>query len=97
MKTFRQLLKRAAKDYPQFNVSLAEKNAKTLSLDPSSEIKMTLDFRPSAVFGGVSTAIWLFLIKRTGRAFMDWNGLLQYIKDMQTKVDPIVKTIFCPQ
>lgn len=84
MKTFRQLLKRAAKNCPQFDVCLAEKNAKTLSLDPSSEIKMTLDFRPSAVFGGVITAIWLFLIKRTGRAFMDWNRLLQCIKDMQT-------------
>jgi hypothetical protein len=84
MKTFRQLLKRAEKDCPQFDVSLAEKNAKAASLDPSSEIKLTLDFRPSAVFGGVITAIWLFLIKTTGRAFMDWTGLLKCIKDMQT-------------
>ena len=37
------------------------------------EFELSVDFSPRAVFGGVVTAIWLYLIKQTGRAFMDWD------------------------
>ena len=83
MKTFRQLLNRAQKQFPQFDPILAEQYARTVGMPPDSEIAMRLDFSPKAVFGGIITAIWLFLIKKTGRAFMDWDGLLACISKMQ--------------
>ena len=44
MKTFRQLLKRAAKDFPNFDAVAAEQYAKIIKLSKDSEIKMSLNF-----------------------------------------------------
>ena len=82
-KTFRQLLKRAEKQFPQFNAAEAEKHARVLGLSDGDELKLSLDFSPKAVFGGVVTAIWLYLIQTTGRSFMDWQRLLDCVADMQ--------------
>jgi hypothetical protein len=82
MKTFRQLLKRAAKDFPQFDPVAAEQYANTVEV-PSGEIRMSLDFSPAAVFGGVITAIWLYLLMKENHAFMDWNRLLSCVESMQ--------------
>lgn len=83
MKTFRQLLMRAAKQFPQLDPKVAEAHAQTISID-DDHLKMSLDFSPRAVFGGIITAIWLFLIMKTGRAFMDRQRLSQVIKTMQS-------------
>ena len=82
MKTFQQLLNRAAKDFPQFDPVAARQYARTVGI-PIDEIKKSLDFSPAAVFGGVVTAIWLYLIMKTNRAFMDWNRLLSCVEQMQ--------------
>ncbi|MDW3098675.1 MAG: HNH endonuclease [Alphaproteobacteria bacterium] len=84
IKTFRQLLKRAKKEVPKLDVTLAETHARHLSLDDDDQLVMGFDFSPNAVFGGVVSAIWLYLIEKTGRAFLDWNRLLQVIRKMQT-------------
>ena len=84
MKTFRQLLKRAEKQFPQLDAAVAEQHARVVGIQDGDLLKMGLDFSPQAVFGGVITAIWLYLIKTTGRAFMDWDRLLTCISDMQT-------------
>ena len=82
MKTFQQLLTRAGKDFPQFDPVAARQYAQTVGI-PGDEIKMSLDFSPAAVFGGVVTAIWLYLIMKTNHAFMDWKRLLSCIDQMQ--------------
>lgn len=84
MKTFRQLLKRAAKQFPQFDPTSAEQFARTVEIQDDDELKMGLDFSPEAVFGGVTTAIWLFLRSKTGPAFMDRQRLAALIKAMQS-------------
>jgi hypothetical protein len=84
MKTFRQLLKRAEKQFPQFDPKVAEQYARKVGIQDDDLLKMGLDFSPEAVFGGVITAIWLYLIVTTGRAFMDWDRLIAVIKEMQT-------------
>lgn len=82
-KTFRQLLKRAGKRFPQMDAAEAEKHARMLSHSDGDELKVTLDYSPKAVFGGVVTAIWLYLIHTTGRSFMEWPRLLDCVADMQ--------------
>ncbi|WP_171070345.1 HNH endonuclease [Methylobacterium terricola] len=82
-KTFRQLLKRASKDFPALDPIVAEQNARKVGIDDDDELKLGFDFSPEAIFGGLITAIWLFLIHRTGRSFMDWDQLLQVINSMQ--------------
>ncbi|WLD99920.1 HNH endonuclease [Agrobacterium leguminum] len=84
MKTFRQLLQRAAKQFPQLDPKVAEEHARKIGIDDDDHLKMSLDFSPQAVFGGIITAIWLFLIVKTGRAFMDRQRLSQVIKTMQS-------------
>ena len=84
MTTFRQLLMRAAKQFPQLDPKVAEEHARTIGIDDDDHLKMSLDFSPQAVFGGIITAIWLFLIMKTGRAFMDRQRLSQVIKTMQS-------------
>jgi hypothetical protein len=83
-KTLRQLLNRTKKQFPQFDPVLAEQYAKVVGMSPDTELQMRLDFSPKATFGGAIAAIWLFLIQRTGHAFMDWNRLLVCIAQMQT-------------
>ncbi len=83
MKTFRQLLKRAEKQFPQVDAKLAEQYAQTVAVADGAPLTMTFDFSPHGVFGGVVTAIWLYLIKMTGRAFMEWDRLLEVIQVMQ--------------
>lgn len=83
MKTFGQLLNRAAKDFPQFNQKLALEHANKMGVDNEDELKMSLDFSPAAVFGGVVTALWLFLIHKTDYAIMNWERLIECIQSMQ--------------
>jgi hypothetical protein len=47
------------------------------------EIKMNLDFRPASVFGGVHTAIWLFLIHKIGDEFQTFDQLRASIANAQ--------------
>lgn len=84
MKTFRQLLKRAEKQFPKFDAKVAEQHARTVGIEDDDELKMDLDFSPEAVFGGVVTAFWLYLVHTTGRAFMDWDRLLKVVGEMKT-------------
>ena len=84
IKTFRELLKRANKQFPQFDIQAAEQAAQIVGVSDDDMLKLGFDFSPQAVFGGVITAIWLYLIHTTGRAFMDWKRLLNCICDMQT-------------
>lgn len=83
MKTIRQLLQRAEKQFPQFDAKAAEQHAMTMGVQDGDELKMQLDFSPKAVCGGVITALWLFIIQKTGHAMMDWQGLLDCIQKMQ--------------
>ncbi|KAB2680961.1 HNH endonuclease [Brucella pseudintermedia] len=85
MKTFRQLLQRAAKQFPQLDPKVAEQHARTVGIEDGDLLKVGLDFSPKAVFGGIITVIWLFLIAKTGRAFMDQQQLSQVIKRMQSR------------
>ncbi len=84
MKTFRELLKRAKKEVPQLDTYAAEQAAQVVGVADDDLLKLGFDFSPQAVFGGVITAIWLYLIHTTGRAFMDWDRLLKCIGEMQT-------------
>lgn len=84
MRTIRQLLKRVQKKFPQFDVALGEKHARTIGITDGDELRLRLDFSPEAVFGGIVTAIWLYLIKATGRSFMTWDRLLEVVQSMQT-------------
>lgn len=83
IKTFRQLLGRVAKQFPQVDVAKAERNARTVGIEDGDKLKIRLDFSPDAVFGGAVTAVWLFLIHSTGHAFMDWNRLQDCIANMR--------------
>lgn len=83
-RTVRQLLNRTKKQFPQFDPALAEQYATVVGMSPDTELELRLDFSPKATFGGVTTAIWLFLIHETGRAFMEWERLLACIAQMQT-------------
>jgi hypothetical protein len=83
MKTVRQLIERAAKQFPQLDAKAAEAHARTIGVSPDDELHLRLDYSPPAAFGGVATAIWLYLILKTGRAFLDWDGLLKYIDNAQ--------------
>lgn len=83
VKTARQLLAKAKKQFPQIDLAEAEKYLVAHGLPPDDEIKLGLDFSPTATFGGVLTAIWLFLIYKTGRAFMTLDQLLACIDKMQ--------------
>ena len=83
IKTARQLLARAKKQFPQLDLIESEKHLAVQGMPPDDEMKLGLDFSPAATFGGVLTAIWLFLIYKTGRAFMTLDQLLVSIKKMQ--------------
>jgi HNH endonuclease len=82
MKTIRQLLQRVKKDRPEFDATSAENYARAVGIRDDDELKMHLGFGRAQVFGGVVTAVWLFLIMKTGRAFMDLSKLRQVISDM---------------
>lgn len=84
MKTFRNLLERAAKQFPQFDPIAAEQHAKKISIDDGDELKLGLTFAHNMIFGAVVAAVWLFLILKTGRAFMDREHLVRVIKSMQS-------------
>ncbi|KAI95196.1 hypothetical protein T281_06870 [Rhodomicrobium udaipurense JA643] len=84
MKTVRQLLQRVKKQFPEFDAKAAEQYAQVVGLQDDDLLKMGLDFSPPAVFGGVVTALWIFLVTTTGRAFMDMPKLQQVIADVQT-------------
>jgi hypothetical protein len=83
IKTIRQLLGRLTKQFPQVDAALAERHARTVGIQDGDKLKIRLDFSPDAVFGGVVTALWLFLIHRTGHAFMDWDRLKSCIAGMR--------------
>ena len=82
IRTFRQLLKRAEKQFGQFNTKEAEQHARKVA-DKDDELKVSLDFSPRAVFGGIVTAIWIFIALRTGHALMDRQRLLEVIQRVQ--------------
>lgn len=82
-KTFRQLLQRAANQFPQINVEQALQYAKVIGINDGDALKMTLDYSPLATFGGVVSALWLYIINVTGHAVMDWKRLLEVIASMQ--------------
>lgn len=84
MKTFRQLLQRAAKQFPGLDPSSAELFARRVALEDDDKLKAPLDFSPKAIFGGIVTAIWLFLIFKTGHAFMERERLLSVIEKVQS-------------
>jgi hypothetical protein len=84
MKTFRQLLQKVAKEFPGFDPALAEQHARTVGIEQEDALKMDLDFSPPMVLGGVVTAGWLYLIEKTGRAFMEWDRLVQAISEVQS-------------
>ena len=83
IKTIRNLLKKAAKNYPVLDPKVAEQAARVVSIEDDDPLHMQFDFGTKAVFGGVLTATWLYLIHVTGHAFMDWDQLLQSISKMQ--------------
>lgn len=83
MKTFRQLLNRAAKDFPQLDQNIALEHAKKIGVDDDDKLKMGFDFSPAAVFGGVVTALWLFFIYKSDHALMNWERLIECITNMQ--------------
>lgn len=83
MKTARQLIQQAKKQFPQLDVAEAEKHLKSIALPPDDEIKLSLDFSPQAVFGGVLSGIWIYLIHTTGRTFVPFDDLLKRIQNMQ--------------
>lgn len=84
IKTIRQLLGRVTKQFPQVDAVEAERHARTIGIDEDDRLKMSLDFSPDAVFGGVVTAIWLFLILHTGQAIMDWSHLQECIAKVRS-------------
>lgn len=84
MKTIRQLLQRAKKQFPTFDAKAAEQHAKTMGVNDGDALQMRLDFSPKAAFGGIITALWLFIIDKTGHALMDWQNLLLCIQSMQS-------------
>jgi HNH endonuclease len=81
-KTARQLIQRAKKQFPQLDVAEAEKHLRNIARPPD-EIKLSLDFSPQAVFGGVLSGIWIYLIHTTDRAFVPFDDLLHLIQKMQ--------------
>lgn len=83
MKTFRQLLNRAKKQFPQIDVAAAEAHARVIGVNDDDRLKMGIDFSPAATFGGLLTAIWLFLILKTGRAFLGLADLERKIAALQ--------------
>ncbi|WP_434716933.1 HNH endonuclease [Paraburkholderia sp. A2RO-4L] len=83
MKTARQLLQRAAKQFPQIDVDEALQHARTIGVNDGDALKMGLDYHPRAVFGGIVSALWLYLIHVAGHAIMDWNRLLEKIRSAQ--------------
>ncbi|SNT02237.1 HNH endonuclease [Tardiphaga sp. OK246] len=85
MKTFKQLLNRAKKEFPQFDLDAAKLHAQVVGVEDGDMLKLSLDFSPQAVFGGVITAIWLYLCHTTGRTFMTWDRLMACISGMQTR------------
>ncbi len=84
IKTMRQLLRRAQKQFPQFDPVTAEKHLKIVGIHDGDELRMRIDASPQAVFGGVVSAAWLFVLAKTGHSLMDWEKLKQVVKDVQT-------------
>jgi hypothetical protein len=84
MTTFRQLLNRADKKFPQFDSKVAEQHAQTIGIQDGDKLKTTLEVGYQATFGGIVTAIWIYLVVTTGHAFMDRQRLLDAIKAVQT-------------
>jgi hypothetical protein len=83
MKTARHLLARAKKEFPQLDLDEAIKRLKVQGIQDDDELRLSLDFSPPAVFGGVLTAIWLFILHRTRQAFVDKGRLIEWIKNLQ--------------
>jgi len=82
MKVARQLILRAAKEHPILDPQEAEKHAVVARLvDP--ELNVPISFGPQETFGGALTAIWLFLIHKTGRAFIEGKDLVARIQRAQ--------------
>jgi hypothetical protein len=57
MKTFRELVQRAAKQFPQIDVQQAMQHARTLGIEDGDGLKMRLDYSPLVVFGGIVSAL----------------------------------------
>ena len=52
--------------------------------DDGDMLDGSLNFSPSAVFGGIVTAIWIFMVQRMPRQAMSWELLLKAVKNTQT-------------
>jgi len=81
-KMFRQLLKRAHKQHPQFDPKEAEKHAQIVKL-PKSDIIAPISFTVAQTFGGVALCIWLFLVHRTRHAVIRREDLERTVRDFQ--------------
>jgi hypothetical protein len=70
-----QLIKRAAKQFPQLDPQLAEAHARAASLPPDEELAVRVNFGSAAVGGGAWSIMWLFYLLRVRRPLMPWSEL----------------------
>lgn len=83
MRTAKQLLKWAEKEFPGFDHKEAEKHLQVVAMPEGDELRLRFDFSHEKVFGGIIAAVWIYLIHKTGTAFMPFNRLLKSIHGVQ--------------
>jgi len=78
-----QLIKRAAKQFPQLNAEDAANAARVVTLPDDDAMRVSVNFGSQAVGGGAWTIVWLFYLLRIRRKLMPWVELHAVIKREQ--------------
>jgi hypothetical protein len=83
-KVVKQLINRAAKQFPQLDPAQAKAHARVIKIPPTDQWRVTTNFAPENVFPAAFAAFWLFFLWKTGRPLLPWQRALEVLKGVRT-------------
>lgn len=83
-KVVRQLIGRAAKQFPQLDQAHATAHAQKVNVPSTAEWRIETNFAPANVFPGAFAAFWLFFLHKTGHQLAPWDRVLEVVEGVRT-------------
>jgi hypothetical protein len=84
-KVARQLIKKAAKQFPQLDPAKAEAHTRQVKIPPTDLWRIRTNFAPTNVFPAAFAAFWLFFLHRIGQTLTSWDRALEVIQDVKER------------
>jgi hypothetical protein len=79
-KVVKQLINKAAKDFPQLDPEEARANAREVKIPPVDQWQIRTNFAPANVFPAAFAAWWLFFLRKTKQILLPWPDVLEMLK-----------------